>query len=169
MRNLIFLATILSATAFVGRSKPSAAATYSYNLNGTKVSGGEVDGTQTNNTAWVSQGNKEKKLQFFLSDGYSENAGTFAHSLRFALPAKTGGLALRSDDDNGNVQLFVGAGNDGQYTMYSNDVFTIIVTSISSSRVAGTFSGKVKPLTGTGAAMNITDGKFDIPLRTEGH
>jgi len=113
MRSLIFLATILFVTAFVGRSKPSASATFSYNLNGTKVSGGEVDATQTNNTAWVSQGNKEKKLQFFLSDGYNENAGTFAHSLRFAIPARAGGLALKSDDDNGNVQLFVGAGNDG--------------------------------------------------------
>ena len=169
MRSLIFLATILFATAFVERTKPSAAATFSYNLNGTKVSGGEVDATQTNNTAWVSQGNKEKKLQFFLSDGYSENAGTFTHSLRFAIPAKTGSVAMRSDDDNWSVQLFVGAGNDGQYTMYGNDVFTITITSISSTRVAGTFSGKVKPLTGTNAALNITDGKFDIPLRTEGH
>jgi hypothetical protein len=169
MRSLIFLATILFATAFVGRNHPLASATYSYNLNGTKVSGGEVDATQTNNIAWVSQSDKRKKVQFFLSDGYSEKASTFAHSLRFAIPAKTGSVEMRPDDDNWSVQLFVGAGQDGQYAMYGNDVFTITVTGISSTRVTGTFSGKVKPFTGTDAALNITDGKFDLPLRAESH
>jgi hypothetical protein len=169
MRSFIFLATMILATGFVERGQSPASAIYSYNLNGTKVSGGEVDATETNNTAWVTQDNKGKKVQFFLSDGYNENAGTFAHSLRFAIPAKTGSVAMKSDDDNWSVQLFVGAGSDGQYTMYGNDVFTITITGISSTRVAGTFSGKVKPLTGSGAGLNVTDGKFDIPLRTESH
>jgi hypothetical protein len=42
---------------------------------------------------------------------------------------------------------------------------------MSASRVSGTFSGKVKKVTGEGSGKYefvITDGKFDIPMRHEG-
>ena len=185
MKHLLFVATVLfliaacpscgnnSASASTGSSSDNTAtgvtATFSYNLDGTKISGGEVDAVMMNNAAFLTgSSDKDKKASFFLNDAYKDNTETFSHSLRFAIPAKTGTVTMAADDDNYSVQLFLATGEQGKYILYANENFTATVTSISASRISGTFSGKVKLVesTGTGKAeLTITDGKFDIPVR----
>jgi hypothetical protein len=165
MKYLTLLTILFAITAFtrVGDPAPAADAVFSYNLQGTKISGGEVDAVKINNIARVSGSAEVKKVQFFLSDGLDEDAGTYAHSLRFAVPNKAGTYALNTEHDNGHVELFVAAKGSDNYTVYINDVFDVTISSISTTRVSGTFSGKLKAVSGAGE-MTITDGKFDIPV-----
>jgi hypothetical protein len=146
-------------------------AIFSYSLDGTKISGGDVDATTVSNIAYVTQSGNGSKISFFLNDAYKDNTETVSHSLRFAIPGKTGTVALIANEDNFNVQLFLATGEDGKYTMYANEEFSVTVTSISATRVSGTFSGKVKMLkeqtTTDKNEFTITDGKFDIPLRPD--
>lgn len=148
-------------------------AVFSYNLDGTKISGGEADAVLMNNVAALSKsdGNPDK-LSFFLNDAYKDNTETYPHSLRFSIPGKTGTVALTAGKDNWNVQLFLGNDQDAKYVLYGNEDFSINVTNISSNRVSGTFSGTLKIVDGTGAGkseLTITDGKFDIPLKPDAH
>jgi hypothetical protein len=141
---------------------------FSYNLDGTKISGGDVDALMMSNVAAVTQSDNGNKLSFFLNDAYKDNTETFSHSLRFAIPGKTGTAVLTADEDNFSVQLFLASGEEGKYVMYANEGFSVTVTNISATRVSGTFSGKLKLFKGTGAGKDeftITDGKFDIPVR----
>ena len=144
-------------------------AIFSYNLDGTKISGGDVDAITVSNVAYVTQSGNGNKISFFLNDAYKDNTETVSHSLRFALPGKTGTVALIADEDNFNVELFLASGEDGKYIMYANEGFSVTVTNIAARRVSGTFSGKVKLMEGqttTGKdEFTITDGKFDIPVR----
>lgn len=148
-------------------------AVFSYNLDGTKISGGEVDALMTSNVAGVTKSNgNSDMLSFFLNDAYKDE--TVAHSLRFEIPDKTGTVALTAGEDNGHVELFLGSGGEGKYVVYGNEAFTVTVTNVSSTRVSGTFSGQEKLVestgTGTGkSVLTITDGKFDIPVRADAH
>lgn len=144
-------------------------AVFSYNLDGTKISGGEVDALMMNNAAFVTKTDNGPKISFFLNDAYKDKTETFSHSLRFAIPGKTGTITLTEGQDNFSIQLFLSTGEEGKYVLYANEGFTITVTSISATQVSGTFSGKVKLVEGTGsgkAEFAITDGKFDIPVRS---
>ncbi|HEY5367625.1 MAG TPA: hypothetical protein VIJ75_01430 [Hanamia sp.] len=144
-------------------------AVFSYNLDGTKISGGEVDALMVSNVAAVTKSNgNPDMLSFFLNDAYKDNTETVSHSLRFEIPDKTGNVALTADSDNGHVELFLASGEEGKYVVYGNEAFTVTVTNVSATRVSGTFSGQVKLAvsTGTGKSeLTITDGKFDIPVR----
>ena len=156
-------------TSNTSSSTTTGDAVFSYNLDGAKVSGGEVDATQTNNIAYITKTDNGNKLSFFLGDAYQETTETFSHSLRFAIPDKTGNVTLTPDEDNWNVQLFLGNDKDDKYVLYANEAFNITLTNISSTRVSGTFSGKLKLVNGTGAGkaeLTVTDGKFDIPARS---
>lgn len=168
MKYWTILTAALLAFANPNLSLKGGDAIFSYSLQGTKISGGQVDDLQTSNVASITQTDKGKKIQFFLNDTYNDAADAFPHSLRFAIPGKTGTVTIGPGDDNWNVQLFVAAGADGKYTLYGNDAFTITVSNISATRVSGTFSGKMKGVSGKGETMVITDGKFDVPLRNTG-
>jgi hypothetical protein len=157
-----------AATGNTTSSASSDNAVFSYNLDGAKISGGEVDATQTNNIVMITKNDNSEKFSFFLGDAYQENSETFAHSLRFTIPGKTGTVILKPDDDNGSVELFLGNDKDDKYVLYGNEGFSITVTNISATRVSGTFSGQLKLVDGTGAGkseLTVTDGKFDIPIR----
>ena len=146
-------------------SSSSGDVVFSYNLDGTKISGGDVDAMMMSNVAAVTKSDNGNKVSFFLNDAYKDNTETVSHSLRFAIPGKTGTVALTADEDNFNVQLFLASGEEGKYVMYANEGFSVTVTNISATRVSGTFSGKLKLFEGAGKAeVTITDGKFDIPV-----
>lgn len=146
---------------------------FSYNLDGTKISGGKVDEEMRSNVAIISHSSDyDNKLSFFLNDAYIDNAEKYAHSLNFTIPDKTGTITIAADDDNLRMQLFLATPADAKYTyiLYGSESFTVTVTDISASRVSGTFSGKVKKAEQQGAAKDeftITDGKFDIPFRID--
>jgi hypothetical protein len=145
-------------------------AVFSYALDGNKISGGEVDDTRTNNIATLTKSGDGDKVDFFLGDHYQENRETFAHSLRFHVPAKAGTVTLTPDGDNGSVQLFVGSAHDDKYIIYSNEALEFTIASKTANRISGTFSGKLKSVDGPGAGkpeLAVTDGKFDVPVRSE--
>jgi hypothetical protein len=139
-------------------------AIFSYTLQGKKISGGPTDVILVSNIAYIQNSGPTTNMQFFLNDVYDANTSTVAHSLRFAIPAKTGTTQLTPSHDNGHVELFVSKGTDGAYDVYGNEVFTVTVTDITTARVSGTFSGKVKLATASADDLSIDDGKFDIPL-----
>jgi hypothetical protein len=139
-------------------------AVFSYTLQGKKISGGSTDLIQVSNIAYIQSSGQTTNMQFFLNDVYDDNTSTFAHSLRFTIPAKTGTTQLDPGQDNGHVELFVSKGTDGAYVIYGNEAFTVTVSDITATRVSGTFSGKVKTATGPADDLAIADGKFDIPL-----
>ena len=164
-----------SEPASLNANSPSSSgdAVFSYNLDGTKISGGDVDALMVSNVAAVTKSNgNPDMLSFFLNDAYKGNTETVSHSLRFEIPDKTGNVALTADSDNGHVELFLATDEEGKYIVYGNEAFTVTVTNVSSTRVSGTFSGQVKlaESTGTGkSVLTITDGKFDIPVRAYAH
>jgi hypothetical protein len=154
------------AAALGGSGSPTSGtdAVFSYTLQGKKISGGPSDAILVSNIAYIQKSGPTTNMQFFLNDVYDDNTSTVAHSLRFTIPAKTGTTQLAPGQDNGNVELFVPKGTDGAYFVYGNEAFTVTVIDISSTRVSGTFSGKVKLVPASGEDLSIADGKFDIPL-----
>jgi hypothetical protein len=55
-------------------------------------------------------------------------------------------------------------GSEGNYVVYGNEAFTVTVSDISSTRVSGSFSGKVKSASAPADELTVADGKFDVPL-----
>lgn len=193
MKHLLFATSIFLTASFVSCNSNKAEATnnktepavengtsssstsnaiFSYNLNGEKISGGKVDDTQTNNTIWITKNETGDKFSFFLGDKLQDNTSTYAHSLRFAVPGKTGTVTLIANDDNKSVEMFLGDGKDDKYQVYLNEDFTVTINNISATRVSGTFSGKLKVPDGQTSAnpeLSVTDGKFDLPVRNVGN
>ncbi|MEO8861733.1 MAG: hypothetical protein ABI358_09935 [Ginsengibacter sp.] len=166
-------AVSVSNASAANTSSSTADAVFSYNLDGTKISGGEADAMAMSNVAAVTKSNgNPDKLSFFLNDAYKANTETVAHSLRFEIPDKTGTVALTAGGDGGFVELFLATDEEGKYVVYGNESFTVTVTNVSSTRVSGTFSGKVKIAPGQSQGKDeytITDGKFDIPIKPDAH
>jgi hypothetical protein len=148
-----------SATAALGK------ATFSALVDGQPVSGGAIDDMQQQNAAYTlpSGNGGAPTLLFYLFDSKVPNDPTFTHSFRFQLakalgPASDAHLTL-------NVIL------DPNHTArYNSSTPTITITSLTPSRVAGTFSGKMSVSPDTPNApkteVTVTDGKFDIPMAT---
>ena len=148
-------------------SSASGNAVFSYNLNGTGISGGEVD-HQTYNIVWINKNNDGEKFTFFLNDKLLENNSTYAHSLKFTIPGKTGTVSLIPNDNNKVIELFLANGDGSKTDYYTNENFTVTVNNASATRVSGTFSGKMKLVAGQPGSISeftITDGKFDLPVR----
>lgn len=154
----------VTATGGSGSATTGTDAVFSYTLQGKKISGGPTDVIQVSNIAYIQKSGSTTNIQFFLNDVYDDNTSSFAHSLRFTIPAKTGTTQLTPDQDVGHVELFVSKGSDGAYAIYGNEAFTVTLTDITSTRVSGTFSGKVKLASGPADELAIADGKFDVPL-----
>ncbi len=163
-----------AATGNTPSSASTGNAVFSYSLDGTKVSGGEVDELQIDNVAEIYQppsdpGNKE--LRFSLNDGEEKNTDIVAHSLLFTIPYKTGTLDLTPDQQtNWFINLFLPGGQVvGSRLVYGQESFHITITNISSVRISGTFSGTMKKSeadkSSAKSELTITDGKFDIPIR----
>ena len=163
MKLILSFAAIFALTFF---NEPQAV--FSYTLQGKKISGGPVDAILVSNIAYIQKSGQTTNIQFFLNDRIENNSDNFAHSLRFTIPAKTGTTQLTAGQDNGHVELFVSTGSESKYTIFGNELFTVTVSGISSGRVTGTFSGKMKPATAPGDELTIADGKFDIPVGTPG-
>ncbi len=74
------------------------------------------------------------------------------------------GISVRADyNDAAGVNFFAGTDPLNQS---QTPAFTITITSITGTRVAGTFSGPVKENNGAGpAGKNITEGLFNVPIQ----
>lgn len=141
-------------------------------IDGQPVSGGLIDDgfQQTNgyksNVAYTDDIHQGKELLFYLSDPKSTNSRG-VHSLRFAVPDKTGSSSFGPDVAGWGIEVDILV-NKGHIAIYNSDSFTINITSLSATRVSGTFSGKFT-LNGNinepdKKEIEVTDGKFDIPM-----
>lgn len=148
----------------------AADAHFSCTIDGQPVSGGAIDQMQFYNTGSIVDVDQGKELLFYLSDAKSaETATVFSHALRFAIPYKTGIVSFGPDEDGWGIEVDIKTDKDHQATYFS-DSFTVNVSTLSSTRTAGTFSGKFKLREDALSPdykkeIEVTDGKFDIPMR----
>ncbi|HEY4110354.1 hypothetical protein [Puia sp.] len=114
-------------------------------------------GTDQNTNAAFRLKGTEKHIFFKLADKDDPS-----ERLNFEVPAQQGSTAIDpAIGYNGYIKGFV---------TYLDGAVTIHVTSITATRISGTFSGKYKAQKGSPAntppVIQITDGKFDIPFST---
>ena len=158
-----------SKTNDASASSASAAgkSSFSANIDGEAISGGEIDNLQLQNTAFIypTADSSGKKLLFFLD---SDKKGDMAYSFRFSVPDKTGTFIKKDRDDQPfDISLhFLG----GDLSGYGAEDVTVNIISVTSSKVTGTFSGKfllgIDSPNGTKKEVTVTDGKFDVPFST---
>jgi len=157
-------ATSSNASASTGN------ASWSCVIDGQSVSGGLTDNglpyDYQRNVAFIDEVDKGKELLFYLLDTKAPNSPG-VHTLRFSVPAKTGVSSFGDDEDAWGIDIDILV-NDKHTAIYNSDSCTINVTSLSASRVSGTFSGKFS-LHGNiddtdKKEIEVTDGKFDIPM-----
>jgi hypothetical protein len=149
-------------------------ASFSATLDGTPITGNGVDEMQQQNAAYIIPGPSGvgKSLLFYLwatKDGTDTKAN---YSMRFYLPAQTGDHSAKRYDDhscNCGITLNTDIATDS-VTRYGGNAFTITITSMTATRVTGTFSGtfNLSPDTPNSprTTATVTDGKFDIPMAT---
>lgn len=113
--------------------------------------------------------NNEKYLLFYLNDSKSDNMDA-NHSLRFYFPDKVGTYTIAKDQDiKFSISVNIQPDHD-HLARYNTDTLNVIIDSITSTRVSGTFSGTFTLSPDTPRAekkeVTVTEGKFDIPLAT---
>jgi hypothetical protein len=140
------------------------AATFSAQVDGQPVSGGAIDPMQQQNAAYTLPGasGAAPLLLFYLYDSKIPNDPNFTHSFRFQL-TKAGGPA---SDAHLTLNVILDPTHSARYDSSSP---TITITSLTATRVAGTFSGKLSASPDSPNAkpeVTVTDGKFDIPMAT---
>jgi hypothetical protein len=140
-------------------------ASFSAVVDGLTVSGGAIDGLQQANAAHIvpDANGGEPTLRFWLFDTKTPDEKDVAHSFRIEVPDKMGA----NPASHMYAHILLSNGTRAQY--YSKEA-EVTITSISSSRVTGTFSGKFSVPHDTPnvpkTEIVITDGKVDIPLAT---
>jgi hypothetical protein len=148
-----------SATAIADESPSQAAASFSCMLDGKKFSGTGTD--QNINAAFHLTGENKGQVFFRLSD--MNNIGD---KLMFQVPAKTGSTTF-SVSPTYSYQGYT----TSDFTTYLDDPLIVTLTSITTSEISGTFSGKYTLSKGSGNSsskqtIEVTDGKFNIPFST---
>jgi hypothetical protein len=156
------------ALAAGGSSTPDSLgkATFSATIDGVAVTGGAIDGLQQNNAAYTIPDPKggDPKLLFWLFDTKAPDDQDFVHSIKINLPKKIG------TTDTAYITANIVLSKD-HFGRYSTSKGTVTITSITSTRVTGTFSAlKMGNSPDTPNVphphIDITDGKFDIPFAT---
>ncbi len=147
-------------------------ASWSCVIDGQAVSGGQISSFQGpegyhGNEGHIVDVDQGKELLFYLSDTKSTSSQG-AHELRFAVPNKTGTSSFGPDEDGWGIEVDIIV-NEGHTARYNSDSFTIDITSLSDTHVSGTFSGKFSlngNITDTDKKeIEVTDGKFDVPMK----
>ena len=103
------------------------------------------------------------ELQIFIdrNNGSAITPGTYNVD-GFLLP---NGYRIEIDYHKVNADQSVTIWNTSSTIFSTNPPFTITVTSVTATRVKGTFSGKLTDLLqGSTKTMNITEGVFDLPI-----
>ena len=153
-----------TATASATSSGASAAtgdASFSCTLDGKSFSGKGSNGNI--NMAFHSKDQHKKgKISFMLAD-----LNDISQKLDFEIPGKAGTTTIQNLSPQDSYVGLILTG----FTEYIDDPVTVNVTSITASRVTGTFSGKYTVEKGSDSnakqTIEVTDGKFDIPFTKE--
>lgn len=145
-------------------------------IDGKPASGNILDKDEQYNAAYTTDVDKGKSLQFKLTNIKTDDPlASFTRSLRFSIPDKSGNMTFGHDEDAWGIQVNIIPEKKGDEfpvatAQYNSDSITVNITSRTVTRVAGTFSGKfmLGPDTPKGGKdfINITEGKFDIPMST---
>ena len=149
-------------------------ATFSATVDGAAVTGSGVDELQQRNAAYVLPlaATTPQQLVFYLystMNGADESANT---SFRISTPPKAGTYTKRGYTEHAcdcDITLNENI-TTGTLAKYHADSVTITVTSMTPTRVTGTFAGSFVLSGDTPRAPNkhatIASGKFDIPMAT---
>ncbi len=140
-------------------------ATFSALIDGEPVSGGAIDDMQQQNAAHTipSGDGGSPNLLFYLFDAKIPNDPHFSHSFRLYLPKQLG-TASRA---HLTLNIILDPSHEARY---STSTPVITITSLTDTRVTGTFSGQLKVSPDTPnvskTEVSVTEGKFDIPMAT---
>jgi hypothetical protein len=140
-------------------------ATFSAVVDGERVSGGVIDEMQQQNAAYTvpSNGSRPAYLLFYLFDTQAPNDPHFSHSFRVYLPKQVG----TATDADLTLNVILDADHSARY---NSSTPSITITSLTATRVSGTFSAKMKASPDSSNAskqeVEVTEGRFDIPMAT---
>jgi hypothetical protein len=149
-------------------------ASFSATIDGAAVTGKGVDQPlQQENAAYVlpRQGAGEKYgfiALYSTKDGQDTKAN---YSLVLRFPPHTGTYVHSGSFESCTCDITLNKNiATGDLARYMADTVTITVTSMSATRIAGTFSGNFKLSSDTPRATQkratVTNGKFDVPMST---
>ncbi len=148
-------------------------ASFSATIDGTPVSGNQIDDLQMENTAFNYPATNEspERVLFFL---YTNKNGDDFYYFRFSFPDKEGVYKFTHETDEDchcYLMLDYDLKSRKYYPRYNEDSVTVTIDKLTSSRIAGTFSGRLRLSNDTRSEtyksnVMITDGKFDIPFST---
>ncbi len=151
----------------------SGSASFSAVIDGTPVSGNQIDDLQMQNTAFNYPATNEspERVLFFL---YTNKNGDDFYYFRFSFPDKEGVYKFTHETDedcNCYLMLDYDLKSKKYYPRYNEDSVTVTIEKLTSSRIAGTFSGRLRLSNDTRSEtyknnVMITGGKFDIPFST---
>jgi hypothetical protein len=138
------------------------------NPTGPPGGGGATNGTfsvSVNGTTWNATGtitvNRQGNFIGLAAAGY---AGSTAYSLVVGIGNATGpgthSLNVFAGGDGSSV--IVGGIQTGWGTAFQGGGGTLTITSLTSNRIVGTFSGTAVPSSGTAANLVLTNGQFDV-------
>jgi hypothetical protein len=156
-------------TASIENSTPAAATSgtgFSCIIDGKEVHGSAIDELQLQNTAFIyPDEGKGKRLLFLLfSSDFSLQAGAGC-TFKMRCPDQEGTYVRAGLDDRQHKFSVDLAFTGGIRPDYLDDSVIFVVSSITPTRLKGTFSGRL-----TDASLQhhvqITNGKFDIPFST---
>jgi hypothetical protein len=131
--------------------------------------GGATNGTFTvvvNGTTWSATGTVTVSRQSnnFIGLAGSGFAGNTAYSFVVGIGNATGpgthNLNVFAGGDGSSV--IVGSTTTGYGTAFQGGGGTLTITTLTTNRIAGTFSGTAVPSSGGGANLVLTSGQFDI-------
>ena len=155
-------------------SSQGADASFSATIDGVAVTGkGVQQPLQLQNAAFVlpRQGAGTKHVMFILASTKDGNDTKADYSLMFHFPPHTGTYVHSGSGDSCTCDIMLDEHIvTGTYARYMADTVTITVTSMSATRIAGTFSGNFKLGVDTPNVpqkrATVANGKFDIPMST---
>ena len=158
-------ASAASSASDSSSEKSLGKATFTAMVDGVAVSGGAIDGMQLNNAAHIVPGynGAAPTILFWLFDTKTPDDQDFTHSMRIEVPDQVG----PNPQTHMVANIILSKEHSAKY--YSKNA-SVTITSLTASRVTGTFSGKfvLSPDTPNvpKTSIVITDGKFDLPIAT---
>ena len=131
-------------------------------------SGGATNGSLTatvNGTSFSATGTISVTRQTnFIGLGAALINGSTIYSLVVGIGNATGpgshNLSLTAGGDGSS--LIIGTTTTGYGTAFNGGSGTITITTLTTNRVTGPFSGVLVPSSGTAASLTITNGSFDV-------
>ncbi len=149
-------------------------ASWSATIDGVAVTGAGVDELQQQNSAYKLplDGSSRQHLVFFIystRNGADQSANT---SFRFWLPPAAGTYARTGTTESCDcsITLNTGIASGQELARFNSDTVTIVVTSMTATRVVGTFAGEFTLSGDTPREpkkkTRVTNGKFDLPMST---